>query len=173
MKIRINVSSLLLFIFIFVINISLSAQIITKINDYELNQNIDTMSSLEEFTAENYKIAEQNGLTRLFNDDKFYWINQMIYFAATKWEPSFVVTNKSIIYKICIFKVKATQSDLDSIYSYLKEKMGEPNKPLFRQDHNIYAWDDSKENLILDADLFNKKIVIYVTGSEIIDKIKK
>lgn len=52
---------------------------ITQIENYYLNQQIEKYSGLKEFTREEYKMSELAGYKRVLNDEKLFYGKNVIF----------------------------------------------------------------------------------------------
>jgi hypothetical protein len=142
-----------------------------QIGNYYLTQDIDLAFGLEEFSEEEYHIAEQVGMKRIFEDEKmFNGVNAE--FAQIVWESTTIGSTKGQIYKIAL-QIVSTDDKLraklilDTVLKFMNREIGKYNEHPSHSDK--YFWDTTEGNIILDKQsLSNVHIVQIIFTSNLI-----
>ena len=142
-----------------------------QIGNYYLTQDINSAFGLEEFSEEEYHLAEQVGMKRIFEDEKmFNGVNAE--FAQIVWESTTIGSTKGQIYKIAL-QIVSTDDKLraklilDTVLKFMNREMGKYNEHPSHSDK--YYWDTTEGNIILDKQsLTNVHIVQIIFTSNLI-----
>ncbi len=123
---------------------------IKKIGKYFLTQEIDSAQGLEEFSEEEYLMAENFGLKRVLEDEKIF-NGDSVEFASIPWDTSTIGSTKGKIYKICL-ELNLTGKEtakkiLNTVVEFINTEIGGYTKHPLNSDK--YIWDTAEGNIIL------------------------
>jgi hypothetical protein len=123
---------------------------ITRIQDYYLEQSIDEAKDLKEFTGEQYNLMEVAGAPRMLIDEKIYSGTDVL-FAGFHWDTTIGATEGKI-YKIALQTVSMEKDEINYIFNhtlkYLITQMGK-----YSQHHFLskkYVWNTDDGNVWFD-----------------------
>lgn len=147
-------------------------QMITKIDNYSLNQPIEEAPDLEEFTPEEYLNFEMAGMKLMFKDEKIYHGNNVCFADPIRkvWDTVIGATEGKI-YKISIQHMVQDKNESNAWFrltlGYLGIKMGKYNEHPFLS--KVYIWDSPEGNVILNqvSKFGHYSINLFLTSSSI------
>jgi len=123
---------------------------ILNVGNYYLTQEIDNAQGLEEFSEEEYFMAEQAGMNRTLEDEKMF-IGMCVEFASIPWETTTIASTKGKIYKICLqlacTSKNISKENIKTVVKYINKEIGRYNEHPFLSDK--YIWDTVEGNIIL------------------------
>jgi len=148
---------------------------ITKIENYYLNQPIYEASGLKEYTTEEYQMFEMAGYKRMFRDEKIFSGNK-VEFAGITWDGTNIASTNNKIYKINLQFMTQNKNLVKTIFrttlSYLIEHMGKYSEhPSLSKK---YIWDAPEGNFIYEQlNKFGQYCInIFITSSSIKEQVE-
>ena len=118
-------------------NISESDNMINKIGNYFLTQEIASAEGLKEFSDEEYFMAENFGMQRTLEDEKMF-NGFCVEFASVLWETTTIASTKGKIYKICLqlnsTSKKSAKKVLNTVVNFVNKQIGRYNEHPFLSD---------------------------------------
>lgn len=126
-------------------------ELITRLGDYKLEQEITEVTNRREFAREEYESFSEGGVPKMLENGKIYNVPDTK-FAGLIWE-TIIGTNKSKVYKISLQIMDTDPTVINSIFSKVlgqfENEMGK-----FSEHKNtileMYVWDRDEGNIILD-----------------------
>ncbi len=142
-----------------------------RIGNYYLTQSINIAYGLEEFSVEEYRLAEESGMKRIFEDEKIF-NGENAEFAGILWESTIIGSTKGQIYKIAL-QIISTDDNLraklilDTVLRNMNREFGRHSKHPSHSDK--YFWDTLDGNILLDMQSrFNfHSVQIIVTSNSV------
>lgn len=147
---------------------------ITKIENYFLNQRMDGAPDLTEFDSEQYIMFEAAGMKRILKDEKIY-NGHDINFLGSIWNTVIGATQGKI-YKVSIQHISPDRNKSDVLFQktleYLKKEMGKHSEHPFLSKK--YVWDSADGNVFLHhVHKFGvNSINLFLTSSSIREQMK-
>jgi hypothetical protein len=149
---------------------------IKTVGVYSLTQEVNTAQGLNEFSEEEYLLAEGAGIRRVLEDEKFFnAIN--VQFAANPWDSIMIASTKGKIYKISLQfnsrNKRLARTVLRTTLAFVNQQIGKYNEHPFLS--NKYVWDTTEGNIILYriSSFEIHSVNIFFTSSIIRDQMQK
>jgi len=124
---------------------------ITKIENYYLNQHIDEASDLREFSIDEYKLFEGAGYKYMVKDEKIFKGGK-VNFASINWDEITIATTGNKVYKIHLQFITKNMKLAKIVFTksrnYIAKQMGRHKQHPFLSKK--YIWKAPEENLIID-----------------------
>jgi hypothetical protein len=142
---------------------------ITKIENYYLNQPVREAPDLTEFDSHEYVMFEAAGIKRILKDEKIYHGHD-INFNGSVWNTVIGATEEKI-YKISIQHRTSDKNESNVLFKqtldYLVKEMGKYNEHPFLSKR--YIWDAPEGNFICEQlSKFEQHFInIFITSSSI------
>ncbi|MBI3602168.1 MAG: hypothetical protein HY209_04675 [Candidatus Omnitrophica bacterium] len=143
---------------------------ITKIENYYLNQTIGEVPDLKEYTEEEYQMFEMAGYKRMLENEKIFK-GKNVKFAKITWDETTIGSTNNKIYKIHLQFITQNENLAKSVFkttlNYLVEQMGKYSEHPFLSKR--YIWDAPEGNFIYEqlSKFGNRCINIFITSSSI------
>lgn len=147
---------------------------ITKIENYYLNQSINEASDLKEYTAEEYQMFEMAGWVKMLEDEKIYH-GKETNLNGNLWDTVIGATNGKI-YKISLQIIDSDKKHLENIFKstldYMIKEMGKYSEHPFLSKR--YIWDAQEGNFIYEQlSKFGQHCInIFITSSSIREQVQ-
>jgi hypothetical protein len=147
---------------------------ITKIENYYLNQPVEEALALREFTTEEYQIFELAGYRRMLKDERIYHAKETN-MNGNLWDTVIGATNGKI-YKISLQIIDSDKKRLENIFkstlNYLIKEMGKYSEHSFLSKK--YYWDAQEGNIIYEQlNKFGQYCInIFITSSSIRQQVR-
>ena len=143
---------------------------ITKVGNYQLNQSINEVPDLREYTDEEYQMFEIAGYKRILEDEKIFR-GRKVKFAGVTWDETTIGVTNNEIYKISLQFITQNKNLAKTVFkttlNYLVEQMGKYNEHLFLSKK--YIWDAPEGNFICEKlSKFEQYCInIFITSNSI------
>ncbi|MCX5749034.1 MAG: hypothetical protein NTZ10_02140 [Candidatus Saganbacteria bacterium] len=153
----------------------INSHMITKIDNYHLNQPVNEAPDLKEYTAEEYQMFEMAGYKRISENEKIFR-GGIVKFAYIPWGETTIGTIDNKIYKISLQLITQNEILAKEVFkttlNYLIEQMDKYSEHPFLS--NKYIWDAPEGNIIYEQiNRFNQHCInIFITSSSIRDQVK-
>ncbi len=147
---------------------------ITKTENYYLNQPINEATDLKEYTAEEYQMFEMAGWVKMLEDERIYH-GKETNLNGSLWDTVIGATNGKI-YKISLLIIDADKKHMGNIFKstldYMIKEMGKYSEHPFLSKR--YIWDAPEGNLIFEQlSKFGQYCInIFITSSSIREQVQ-
>ena len=147
---------------------------ITKIENYCLNQSISKMTDLIEYSEEEYQLFALAGWQKMLEDERIYH-GKDTHLNGHLWDTLIGSTNGEI-YKISLQIIDSDKNHIKNIFKsthdYLIKEMGKYNEHPFLSKK--YIWDASEGNIIFErkSNFGQHCINIFLTSNAIREQMK-
>lgn len=147
---------------------------ITKIENYYLNQAIEEAPDLKEYTEEEYLMFALAGYKRMWEDEKIYH-GKETNLNGSLWDTVIGATNGKI-YKLSLQIIDADKKHIEYIFKstldYMIKEMGKYSEHPFLSKK--YYWHASEGNIIFEQlSKFGQHCInIFITSSSIREEVK-
>jgi hypothetical protein len=147
---------------------------ITKIENYHLNQSVNEAPELKEYTTEEYQIFAMAGWVKMLEDEKIYH-GKETNFNGNLWNTVIGATNGEI-YKISLQIIDVDNKHINNIFKstldYIIKEMGKCNEHPFLSKR--YIWDAQEGNFIYEQlNKFGQHYInIFITSNSIREQVK-
>lgn len=147
---------------------------ITKIENYCLNQPVNEAPDLKEYTDEEYQMFEMAGYVKILKDEKIYH-GKETNLNGSLWDTVIGATNGKI-YKISLQIIDSDKKCLENIFkstlNYIIKEMGKYNKHPFLSKR--YIWNAQEGNFIYEQlSKFGQHCInIFITSGSIREQVQ-
>jgi hypothetical protein len=147
---------------------------ITKIENYYLNQPVNEAPDLKEYTSEEYQMFEMVGWVKMLEDEKIYH-GEETNLNGNLWDTVIGATNGKI-YKISLQIIDVDKKHIENIFKstldYVIKKMGKYSEHSFLSKK--YIWDAQEGNFIYEQlSKFGQHCInIFITSSSIREQVQ-
>lgn len=137
---------------------------IDHINSYRLNTKVSDYAEgdLSEFTVVDYRVAEDEGRSPVFENEVFYRAESNE-FLGRDWQ-AMVSAIDGVICKVSFCRIEPEDEDLvqlrRELASYLIEHMGEFSEKREVADASLFIWDSEQGNVVLQCDPIYTEVIL-------------